>query len=383
MEKKLDKLSAIVTATTVANVPNSTPQTTLPPVATIPSHPTETLRRPSTPGTMVSLSSTQPNVMANTPILPNPGSTPESATSFWESINDTIAGLGHLDPLIRSISIIHMQMLLESYRAMADYFPFVTLPKEYFCRDLIQQRPIFLFAVLTVASHESAPLQAALSREFRKVIMVKVMSGEKSLDLLQGLLVFIAWHHHYMDPHAASVHLLLQMCIGIAGDLGLDNIPSLARSPVQNDDSRNREAKRAYLGCYYLASCLSLLDSGRMRCMPHSSVLQMYATDIAATWEHRSDSIIPNLIETCQFMEDVEETFSNQSESALVAKAQLKRLGEKWENMRLISKVQASDYSESSQFSSRSRLIASRNITVDSAQCPDISLQSCSLTRHS
>jgi len=236
-------------------------------------------------------------------------------------------------------------MLLENYRTMVDFFPFVTLPKELFIRDLIQQRPMLMFAVLTAASYDTTLLQAALSREFRKVAMVKIMNGEKSLDLLQGLLVFIAWHHHYMDPHAASVHLLLQMCVGIAGDLGLDNIPSSATSPLQKEDSRDREAKRAYLGCYYLTTSLSLLDTGRPRSLSHSATLRMYATDLASVWEHRSDAILPIIIDTCQFMEDVEETFSGQYEQALVAKAQLKRLSEKWESMRLASKVQASDYS--------------------------------------
>lgn len=261
-------------------------------------------------------------------------------------MNDDVAKFGHLDPVVRSISIIHMQSLLETYRTMAEFFPFVLLPRECFCGDLIHQRPIFLFAVLTAASYDSSQLQVSLSREFRKVVMVKIMNGEKSLDLLQGLLVFIAWHHHYMDIHAASVHLLLQMCVGIAGDLGLDSIPSHSRNPVQKDDGWHREAKRAYLGCYYLASSLSLLEPGRVRSMSHSSTLNMFARDVADAWEHRSDAIVPILIDMCQFMEDVEETFGDHSEPALVTKAHLKRLSEKWDQMQSATKAQANDYRE-------------------------------------
>ncbi|KAL1594319.1 hypothetical protein SLS60_010076 [Paraconiothyrium brasiliense] len=43
-------------------------------------------------------------------------------------------------------------------------------------------------------------------------------------------------------------------------------------------------------------------------------------------------------------MEDVEETFRSQSEPALVAKAQLKRLSEKWDHMQAATKAQANDY---------------------------------------
>ncbi|KAF2443192.1 hypothetical protein P171DRAFT_57449 [Karstenula rhodostoma CBS 690.94] len=342
MEKRIEKLHAIVTSTTTPAVASSKPHSTLPPVASIPSQSAELSRRPSTPAPIVP--SAPPSAVVKTPILPNPGSTPESALSFWESMNDVVSGLGRLDPVIRSISIIHMQSLLDMYRTMAEFFPFVLLPRECFCGDLIQQRPIFLFAVLTAASFDSSHLQVSLSREFRKVVMVKIMNGEKSLDLLQGLLVFIAWHHHYMDAHATSVHLLLQICVGIAGDLGLDNIPSHTRSTVQKDDAWHREAKRAYLGCYYLASSLSLLESGRARSMSHSSTLQMFARDIADAWEHRSDAIVPILIDMCQFMEDVEDTFGDHSEPALVTKAQLKRLSEKWDQMQSATKAQANDY---------------------------------------
>ncbi|KAF1968204.1 hypothetical protein BU23DRAFT_572572 [Bimuria novae-zelandiae CBS 107.79] len=343
MEKRIDKLHAIVKATTVPSAPSSTTQPTLPPVATVPTQPTEISRRTTTPAPIVP--SAPPLPAVKTPILPNPGSTPESALSFWESINEAISGLGRMDPVIRSISIIHMQSLLESYRAMTTFFPFVLLPRECFCKDLIQQRPILLFAVLTAASHDSPQLQASLSREFRKVVMVKIMNGEKSLDLLQGLLVFIAWHHHYIDLHAASVHLLLQMCVGIAGDLGLDDIPSPTRSPIQKQESWQREAKRAYLGCYYLTSSLGLLDSSRVRSIPYSNTLRAYARDIQeGAWEHHSDTIVPFLIDTCQFMEDVDETFGSRSEPALVAKSQLKRLSEKWDHMYGATKAQASDY---------------------------------------
>lgn len=337
MEKKLDKLSAIVTATTA---PNSAPQPTLPPVTTLPSQIAEIAQRTPTPAPIAP--APQVPVVPKTPILPNPGSTPESALSFWESINDTISGLGRLDPVIRSISIIHMQLLLDSYRTMVDFFPFVTLPKECFCRDLLQQRPMLMFSVLTAASYDSALLQLTLSREFRKVVMVKIMNGEKSLDLLQGLLVFIAWHHHYMDSQAVSIHMLLQICIGIAGDLGLDSIPP----STAKEDARDREAKRAYLGCYFLSSSLGMLELGRPRGMLYSNVLRTYASELASAWDFKSDSMVLTLIETCQFMEDVEETFRNQSEQALVARSQVKRLSDKWDSMRNASNQLPIDFSK-------------------------------------
>ncbi|KAF1913150.1 hypothetical protein BDU57DRAFT_532236 [Ampelomyces quisqualis] len=340
-DKKLDKLSAIV-----ATMAPTTAPPVLPAVTTLPSQIAEALARTSPPAPAPPASA--PPVPTPTLPAPGPGTGTGTGTgnslAFWESINDTLLCLGRLDPVIRSISLAHMQMLLDTYRRMVDFFPFVTLPNDVSCQHLVQHRPILMFAVLTVASYDSALLQQTLSREFRKVAMVKILNGEKSLDLLQGLLVFIAWHHHYMDAQAVSVPMLLQLCAGIASDLGLDRLSTLVRSPMHREDSKDREAKRAYLGCYYLASSIGLIEAGRSRCISYSAILRNYSSDLASAWEHKTDAVLPIFVDVCQFMEDVEETFRGRSEQALVARSQVKRLRDKWEHIRSVSKLQAADY---------------------------------------
>ena len=319
--------------------PVSALQPALPSVTTVPSQFSETAQRTPPPPVKISPPA------SNGPVLPAPIANGEDSFSFWGSINDTLSGLSRLDPVIRSISFVHMQMLVDIYRTMSDYFPFVTLPKECSCRDLLQQRPMLMFAVLTVASSDSVLLQLALSREFRKVATVKIMNGEKSLDLLQGLIVFVAWHHHYMDAQAVSIPMLLQICVGIANDLGLDSLSTPMRSPLHRDDPRNKEAKKAYLGCYYLASNIGLTEPGKARCISYSSTLRTYASELAASWEHKSDAILPILVDICQFTEDVQETFTTQVEQALIARTQVKRLSAKWDSICLASKLQASNFS--------------------------------------
>ncbi|KZM20537.1 sequence-specific DNA binding RNA polymerase II transcription factor [Ascochyta rabiei] len=339
-DKKLDKISAIV----ATMAPVSVLQPALPSATTVPSQFSDTAQRTSPPAPAPALLVKASPSATKEPGLPAPVATPEDSLAFWGSINDTLSCLGKLDPVIRSISFIHMQMLVDVYRTMADYFPFVTLPKDCTCRDLFQQRPILMFAVLVVASYDSVLLQLTLSREFRKVATVKVMNGEKSLDLLQGLLVFIAWHHHYMDAQAVSIPMLLQICAGIAGDLELDSLSTAVRSPLHKNDPRDKEAKRAYLGCYYLASNINLTEPGKARCMSYSSTIRTYASELASSWEHKSDAILPIVIDICQFTEDVQETFAGPTEQALIARTQVKRLIAKWDSICLASKLQASDF---------------------------------------
>ncbi|KAF7682317.1 hypothetical protein GT037_001293 [Alternaria burnsii] len=337
-DKKLDKLSAIVA--TMAPTPT---QCSLPSVATIPSQLLDSSQQMPTPTPIAAQPVSMPPA-PRTSILPAHANQSETSAPFWDSMNDTLSYLGRLDPVIRSISLVHMQMLLDTYRSMVDFFPFVSLPRECRCQDLFQSRPMLMFAVLTVSSYDSVSLQRALSLEFRKVVMVRIMKGEKTLDLLQGLLVFIAWHHHYMDVQAVSITMLLQLCLGIAHDLGLDSISRTVRSPLQKENPRDREAKRAYLGCYYLSSNLGLMEPGKARAMSHTSTLRNYASELASSWENTSDAVLPILTDVCQYMEDVEETFRNQSEQAVVVRTQVKRLSDKWDNIRLASKLQANDF---------------------------------------
>ncbi|KAK1909680.1 hypothetical protein P3342_007852 [Pyrenophora teres f. teres] len=339
-DKKLEKLSTIVATLP----PSPAAPLSLPSVTTLPSQlPTlETSQQTTTPLPALSQPMSIPSIPRSSALsAPSPQS--ENSSPFWDSMNDTVSCLGRLDPVIRSITLVHMQALVDTYHSMVDFFPFVLLPREGRCQDLFQHRPMLTFAVLTVSSYDSVVLQQTLSQDFRKVVMAKIIKGEKSLDLLQGLLVFIAWHHHYMDTQAVSITMLLQLCLGIASDLGLDTLSRTVRSPMLKDDTWDREAKRAYLGCYYLSSNIDLMQPGKARSMSHTSTLRTYASELAASWENKSDAVLPIMMDVCQYMEDVEETFRNQLEQAVVVRTQVKRLSEKWESIQLAVKLRAND----------------------------------------
>ena len=80
--------------------------------------------------------------------------------------------------------------------------------------------------------------------------------------------------------------------------------------------------------------------------MSHTTTVRNYASELASSWENKTDTVLPILMDVCQYMEDVEETFRSQSEQAVVVRTQVNRLNEKWENIRLSSKLQANDFGE-------------------------------------
>ena len=85
--------------------------------------------------------------------------------------------------------------LLESFREMLPHMPCLVLPENLDVRLLARKSPFVLLAILAVTSCSSSLQGHSLyDEEFRKVLGLKfVAGGERSLELLQGILIYCAW----------------------------------------------------------------------------------------------------------------------------------------------------------------------------------------------
>jgi hypothetical protein len=87
-----------------------------------------------------------------------------------------------------------VEKFLNRFESRFAYFPFVVLPPAWTVMSMLQRHPFLVLGILSAMSAEDAILHRRLDCEFRRVLGEKVtMNGEKSLDILQGLLVHIAW----------------------------------------------------------------------------------------------------------------------------------------------------------------------------------------------
>jgi hypothetical protein len=92
------------------------------------------------------------------------------------------------------LSPVVLEHLLDRFRGMAFYFPFVRLSGTWNAASMAEDRPFLLLAVVVAASSKYCHLQDALIRQFKESLSQRVIiAGEKDLDLLQGLLVHLAW----------------------------------------------------------------------------------------------------------------------------------------------------------------------------------------------
>jgi hypothetical protein len=87
------------------------------------------------------------------------------------------------------------EALLRSYGTHAPNFPFIVLSPTVSLDSLRLEKPFLLLSILTMASTSNQVLQDLLEAELRENLGRKVIfNSEKSLDLLQGLLIYLTWY---------------------------------------------------------------------------------------------------------------------------------------------------------------------------------------------
>ena len=75
-----------------------------------------------------------------------------------------------------------------------EYFPFVRIKTDTTAKDLHKERPFLLRTIILISSCRSRSAQIASRKIIMEYLSVHMLvCEERSLDLLQGLLIYIAW----------------------------------------------------------------------------------------------------------------------------------------------------------------------------------------------
>ncbi|KAL2812596.1 hypothetical protein BJX63DRAFT_432493 [Aspergillus granulosus] len=161
------------------------------------------------------------------------------------------------------------QILLTTFQTeLSPYFPFIAIPMGTSMAELQTTKPFLFSTIVMVSCVTDADRQLATTQKIREYIGTSIISrGERSLDLLQGLLVCLAWYHFQLDLGSQFLGFL-HLALAIVTDLGLTRksgvirMVSLHGSRIdpsrQQDGDRMLEERRAYLGCFYISHVASL-----------------------------------------------------------------------------------------------------------------------------
>lgn len=174
--------------------------------------------------------------------------------------------------------------LLASFKdSMLPYFPVMVLPSDISVPALAKERPFVLLAILAAASGgKSLQGHNLYDEEFRKVLGLKfVSSGERSVELLVGLLIYCAWYvlwsavfidHDFtpcelltdfrypfhLRPKNKQASQYIRMASDMVRDLELDQPHDNINLADTRTNADIMNDMRAYLAAQYLCSGFSV-----------------------------------------------------------------------------------------------------------------------------
>ena len=98
---------------------------------------------------------------------------------------------------------------------MSRLCPFVIIVETTTAEALLENHPFILSAILVITTAYEVPEQNAYDAVFREILArAVIVEGRKSLDYVQGLLIYLSWHQTSFRHENAQVFQLLHMAIG-------------------------------------------------------------------------------------------------------------------------------------------------------------------------
>lgn len=209
-------------------------------------------------------------------------------------------GLGDLP---QGIDYNYVQNSFTVFRQFTAHFPFVSNLLGADAVTMIARRPFTTAAICTVTTASNTGMQEHLSGMFRFALTTKALvEGERSIDLMIGLLIYIAWHHHYMSK--PQIYQYLCLLAGMAANLDLYR--QTPRTNVE-DIGLVIERDRAFLGCYYICCGLSRKGFNEPNPLRWTDNLRRCAEDVARNGNVPSDQNLISMVELAHVLEGLED----------------------------------------------------------------------------
>ncbi|PGH29805.1 hypothetical protein GX50_07444 [[Emmonsia] crescens] len=230
-----------------------------------------------------------------------------SPHGFPDIVNDIVdSGL---------ISLQTANSLLEKFKTtMTPHFPFVVVAPEVTAERLRLEKPFLFMAIMAAASYEMMPLQRRLGRMVAQTVSSRViLAGEVSFDLLQGLLVHLAWCQYHSRPRRYTQ--FLQVAIGILVELRLDCPPQKQSwksgltfdggNPLLRQGSWETDEQRAVVGCFYLSSTISALLQKQSTFL-HTLYIDECCKSVCEMAEYGTDKYLPYIVQLQLIIEKID-----------------------------------------------------------------------------
>lgn len=193
---------------------------------------------------------------------------------------------------------------------MAPHMPFVLLP-ELPATSSFATSPLLLQAIIAISHFHDTSIQQVLVKDLVHQITSKIfMTAERSLDLLQALLVLCTWYNPHLFQTTSHTSLL-HLCMALATDLAIDRDPSSCEMAhlaaamrscgiPQPVEIVSNEERRAVLGVFWVSS--TVFTSFRKTDVPTWTPWLQTCLSVLAQTELESDRALVSLVQSQRIM---------------------------------------------------------------------------------
>ncbi|KAJ9200792.1 transcriptional regulator family: Fungal Specific TF [Paecilomyces variotii] len=287
--------------------------------------PTSSIARTTSLG---KLPSTVPQYTGSPPIsVPGSASNPGTNVASW---NETVPAPSLLhddegtDIIDRGIlTMDYARALFDTFRySYTIHFPFVILPPDTTAECLRRKKPFLFLSIMAAAAVSNPSLQRLLGTEIRQQIATRIIiRNEKNLDLLQGLLVHLAYHHFFFAPENHQTYLIVNLALTLVHELGLNHSARLKKNldgvptelgkmgSAERYGQRTTEEIRTFLGIFVLSEEVAKMYRKQNRVCDQDYVIQCSQQLVDAN-ERPSDRWIQRYIQLVILSAQISDTFS-------------------------------------------------------------------------
>ncbi|KAL1895138.1 hypothetical protein Cpir12675_003367 [Ceratocystis pirilliformis] len=266
-----------------------------------------------------SLGSQMPSTASKPPPTTKRAVMPNIFNPAREFINNYIQGdiLHHKSSATETPSWVPQEFTPQEEEAMFNrfrtenmkYFPFVYIPSNTSASCVKNERPFLWLAIVNVTSKITS-VQTRMSKLIREVISQLIMTDQSAtLDVLQGLVVFLGWGNHQMSNDLKPfMCMYINITMGILSVININKtqneyLASQDPNPPPSFSDREMDEKRAALGCYFISSSLSyfLHIGSSIPSMPWMPYMEDYLLEIALKQDSPYDNILV-IMTRCQLV---------------------------------------------------------------------------------
>ncbi|CAM1503194.1 Fc.00g079700.m01.CDS01 [Cosmosporella sp. VM-42] len=220
---------------------------------------------------------------------------------------------GVFNPFTRGLlSFERGQELLDIFRTrMTPYFPFIVIPDNVTIQELVSDKPSLCLAIMGASSNGDVKLQRMLIAHFNEIVTMRMIRGTfTTIELLQGLLVHVAWAHYHPRPRRVSQYL--HLATSIISDMRLDrprkhHLWTVDASKNDGDLDWGVDEKRAFAGAYYLSSSSAVLLQ-KSRHFNYTPYVFDCCQQLSNQGEQPTDKYLPYIIHLQKLTEEVDDS---------------------------------------------------------------------------